>query len=231
MASPACFHSYQRTPQLHTAPRHESAQTSIPLHPRYPARAASAAMPLGRRILARQVEQPHKPAKSSVLLLLFRSDRRLTDDGRQFSGNSCEYARWGQHRDAPCRARHIGCSVFDLGRVGTYRAASKSVRNSRFMQFARRRTRNSRGVRSPQKKDACPPLSHPTVPAGGVISPLSSISPPSDAGPSCLRLTTNSASYRVLLSASRKRSFRSNRSMESGGSRGCGGGGGARKNA
>ena len=165
-------------------------------------------MLLRRRILARQVEQPHKPARSSVLLLLFRSDRRLTDDGRQFSGNSCEYARWGQHRDAPCRARHIGCSVFDLGRVGTYRVASKRVRNSRCMQFARRRTRNSRGVRSPQKKGRRVPASFsPDRPAGGVISPLSSISPPLDVGPSCLRLTTNSASYRVLLSASRKRSF------------------------
>ena len=124
----------------------------------------------------------------------------------------------------------FGCSVFDLGRVGTYRAASNRVRNSRYMQFARTRTRNSRGVRSPQKKGRrVPPSFSPDHPAGGVISPLSSISPPSDDGPSCLRLTTNSASYRVLLSASRKRSFSS---VESGGS-GCGGGGGGgvRRNA
>ena len=126
----------------------------------------------------------------------------------------------------------FGCSVFDLGRVGTYRAASNSVRKSRYVQFARTRTRNSRGVRSPQKKGRrVPPSFSPDHPAGGVISPLSSISPPFDDGPSCLRLTTNSASCRVLLSASRKRSFKSNRSIESGGSCGCGSGGGARRNA
>ena len=57
-------------------------------------------MPLGRRILALagQIEQPHKLARSPVLLL-FRPDRRLTDDGRQFGGNSREYTRWGQHAE------------------------------------------------------------------------------------------------------------------------------------
>ena len=58
-------------------------------------------MPLGRRILALagQIEQPHKLASLPVLLLLFRPDPRPADDGRQFSGNSCEYARWGQYTE------------------------------------------------------------------------------------------------------------------------------------
>ena len=54
-------------------------------------------MPLRRRmrILAftGQLEQPHKLARSAVLFLLFRRDRRPADDGRQFGENSCENAR------------------------------------------------------------------------------------------------------------------------------------------
>jgi hypothetical protein len=84
-------------------------------------------MQVGRRnlALAGQIEQPHKPARPPVLVLVYfhiivRLDQRLSEDGRQFRGDSWEYGRPGQpaHGDAPCSGRHLGCSVL-LGRTGT----------------------------------------------------------------------------------------------------------------
>ena len=73
-------------------------------------------MPLGRRNLTGQVEQPHKLARPPPILLVFpiilvRLDWWLADDGCQFGSYSFKCARWSQHaemRDAQRTIRMIG---------------------------------------------------------------------------------------------------------------------------
>ena len=172
LTNPACFHSYQRIPQLHTAPHHESARTSIPLHPRYPARAASAAMPLGRRILAWQVEQPHKPARSSVLLLLsapivgspMMAVKSVANPANTLGGASTEM------RDAERAILDARCLISVVSAPIAQQAKASEIVDVCNLRADVPATRAESDHRK-RKADACPPLSHPTVPPAVLSHP------------------------------------------------------------
>ena len=62
-------------------------------------------MSLGWRnlVLAGQVEKPRKLARPADFLfsILVHLDPRLADNVRHFSGDSCDYARWGERAKTP----------------------------------------------------------------------------------------------------------------------------------
>jgi hypothetical protein len=77
------------------------------------------------RNLAWQVKQPHQLARLRVVsLLLEHLDRRLAHDCGQFVSDSCEFASGASMRRSAILCAPFGCSVLDLGFVGSYRAAS-----------------------------------------------------------------------------------------------------------